>query len=248
MKAAPSMLFTFASVALGMAIVQPTAAQSAAPVSAAAPAPSPPQPPEPGDVYAPQREKWEKQVELEMHQAAHEVAAAAKEAEEAAAKIFLDDLPINVNVDLGRPGAPSGRIQEAAKLVSEAPDKAAKAAATTNLRQRLDEYFESDMHKREQQLIDIQARVQRLRTQLEHRRAKKQEIIDLQAKVAINEAEGLGFYGDRKPSGFDFAVPVPVATPTGTTISMPNEGTWTSEPSSSEEPATPATASNAEPQ
>ena len=38
-------------------------------------------------------------------------------------------------------------------------------------------------------------------SQLDRRREKKSEIIDLQAKVAINEADGLGFYGQPKAIG-----------------------------------------------
>ena len=38
--------------------------------------------------------------------------------------------------------------------------------------------------------------MQKLRAQLDRRREKKQEIIELQLKLAVNEADGLGFFGE----------------------------------------------------
>ena len=49
------------------------------------------------------------------------------------------------------------------------------------------------MDVRRQELADIEARLAKLRTQLDRRREKKDDIVDLQYQVAINEAEGLGF-------------------------------------------------------
>jgi len=71
----------------------------------------------------------------------------------------------------------------------EAKDEAKKATQTL-----LDGYFEADMKKREREIADIEARVKRLRAQLEKRRAAKDEIVQLQLKVIVNEAEGLGFF------------------------------------------------------
>ena len=50
------------------------------------------------------------------------------------------------------------------------------------------------MVRREHELTQIEERLTKLRELLERRRKKKQEIIELQTKVALNEAEGLGFY------------------------------------------------------
>jgi hypothetical protein len=90
----------------------------------------------------------------------------------------------------------STRAQIAAKAkelraakTDEAKDEAKKATQTL-----LDSYFEADMKKREREIADIEARVKRLRAQLQKRRAAKDEIVQLQLKVIVNEAEGLGFF------------------------------------------------------
>jgi hypothetical protein len=116
------------------------------------------------------------------------------------------------------------KIRQAAAQVRDARDQAAKAATTKELVSLLDQYFEHDMAARGEELQDIQARLQKLQAQLDRRRAKKQEIVELQLKVALNEADGLGFYGESKDAGvFTFRVqqaPV-VVTPSGDTL-MPS--------------------------
>jgi hypothetical protein len=105
------------------------------------------------------------------------------------------------------------RIHEAASKVRDAGDATSREKATKELTKLLDEYFEQDMKNRTQELTDIQKRLQNLQTQLDRRRAKKQEIIDLQAKVVLNEADGLGFYGERKDQFFNFRTPGPMVMP-----------------------------------
>ena len=56
------------------------------------------------------------------------------------------------------------------------------------------------MVQREQELKQIEERLTKLRELLDRRRTKKQEIIDLQTKVALNEADGLGFYENERPA------------------------------------------------
>jgi murein L,D-transpeptidase YcbB/YkuD len=84
-------------------------------------------------------------------------------------------------------------LREAAEKYRDADGEAQKAEQLRRLHDIAAESFEKGMKAREKELADVEARVQKLRTQLERRRAKKEEIIDLQVKVAINEAEGLGF-------------------------------------------------------
>jgi len=116
----------------------------------------------------------------------------------------------------GGPGfsPPGDKIREAAAQVRDAKDEAARAAAMTQLNSQLDQYFEEDMKARNKELEGIESRLEKLRAQLDRRRQKKSEIIDLQAKVAINEAEGLGFYGQPKADmTFNvLAAPVPVTS------------------------------------
>jgi hypothetical protein len=59
-------------------------------------------------------------------------------------------------------------------------------------------------------LEGIAARLQKLQAQLDRRREKKQEIIDLQVKLAVNEAEGLGFFSQSSGRGMNVDVHMPV--------------------------------------
>ena len=63
------------------------------------------------------------------------------------------------------------------------------------------------MVRRGQELAQIEERLTKLRELLDRRRTKKQEILELQAKVALNEADGLGFYdGERSGGGAPLGV------------------------------------------
>ena len=127
------------------------------------------------------------------------------------------------------------QIRQAAAQVRDAKDDAARAAATADLTKLMDQYFEADIRVREQELADIQARLEKLRAQLDRRRQKKSEIIDLQVKVATNEADGLGFYSQPKEDGtFNFRVSTPTwVSPSGDVLtpainSFPPAPTWVS--------------------
>lgn len=110
------------------------------------------------------------------------------------------------------PQAVDWKIRAAAARVRDLKGSAAQEAATKQLTELLDQYFEQDMKSRAQELNDIAARLEKLRAQLDRRRQKKQEIIDLQVKVALNEADGLGFYGSPSPLG-PFVPDIDVMTP-----------------------------------
>ena len=108
------------------------------------------------------------------------------------------------------------KIRQASAQVRDANDEATRVAATTELTSLLDKYFEEDLKIRQKELEDIAARLDKLRAQLDRRRQRKQEIIDLQVKVAVNEADGLGFYS--RPAGggeFKFDVHTPVMVSPG---------------------------------
>lgn len=102
-------------------------------------------------------------------------------------------------------------IRKSAEAVRDAKDDEEKRAAQSVLDERLSKYFDDDMTQREGELAKIEERLTKLRELLERRRAKKQEIVELQAKVALNEADGLGFYNTEHPSksasggGFGFS-------------------------------------------
>jgi len=114
------------------------------------------------------------------------------------------------------------QIRQTSAQVRDAKDDATRAAATAELAKLMDQYFEADVRVREQELADIAARLGKLQAQLDRRREKKSEIIELQVKLAINEADGLGFYSQPKDDGmFNFRVPVPVTIPSAGAVWVP---------------------------
>ena len=94
----------------------------------------------------------------------------------------------------------TGTIRTAAEAVRDAKGDEAKDEAKKNLSNILGEYFDLDTKRREDELAQIESRLTKLREQLDRRRSKKQEILDLQMKVALNEADGLGFYENTSTS------------------------------------------------
>jgi hypothetical protein len=95
----------------------------------------------------------------------------------------------------------AGNIRTAAEAVRDAKGDEAKAAAQKNLAELLGKYFDEDTKRRQEELTQIEERLAKLRELLERRRSKKQDILELQMKVALNEAEGLGFYDSEHSAG-----------------------------------------------
>jgi hypothetical protein len=87
-------------------------------------------------------------------------------------------------------------IRQTAKELRDATDDAAKTVAQRQLNDLLDKYFEADMKRREAELKQVEQRTKDLRALLERRREKKSDIVDLQTKVLLNEADGLGFFNE----------------------------------------------------
>jgi hypothetical protein len=101
----------------------------------------------------------------------------------------------------GRVGTDSAsEIRKAAEAIRDAKGDEAKSAAQKKLSELLSKCYDEDMVQRERELKQIEERLTKLRELLDRRRTKKQEIIDLQTKVALNEAEGLGFYDSERPA------------------------------------------------
>jgi hypothetical protein len=92
------------------------------------------------------------------------------------------------------------RIREAAAALVDAGEYG-RAGAERRLNELLDEYFEEDMNRREEELANVERRVKELRELLERRREKKDDIIRLQKEVLQNEANGLGFFSAEGPGG-----------------------------------------------
>ena len=126
-------------------------------------------------------------------------------------------------------------IRKAAEELRDAEGDDARADAEAKLRGLLEDYFDEDMERRASDLQEIEKRVSKLRAQLERRGDHKPEIIDLQIKVLVNEAEGLGFFSEMESTGFIFApsgerwritapnfeLPVPVTLPAPAVAPVP---------------------------
>jgi phosphoenolpyruvate-protein kinase (PTS system EI component) len=86
---------------------------------------------------------------------------------------------------------------EIARLMNQLrdADSAKKPELTKQLEAAVDKYFDEDMKTREAELAKLEERLSKLRSQLDRRRKAKTDIIQLQIKVLLNEADGLGFTG-----------------------------------------------------
>lgn len=134
----------------------------------------------------------ELKIAVEAQQKAVEVSA--KAAAKAMAAAHSDAIRVRqlMPVQFGQPRHLT-QIQGAAEAYRDAKDGADKERELHRLRDLASKFFEEDMEIRKRELADIETRLEKLRAQLERRRAKKDEIVDLQVRVAINEADGLGF-------------------------------------------------------
>jgi hypothetical protein len=92
-------------------------------------------------------------------------------------------------------------IVQLVKQLSDAEDSAKKADLTKQLEAAIAKSFDSDMEGREDDLSKLEDRVKKLRVQLDRRRRAKDDIIQLQLKVHVNEAEGLGFTSRPRQTG-----------------------------------------------
>lgn len=138
-----------------------------------------------------------------------------------------------------------------AKAVLSANDANEKTVAEDELKEQLGKYFDDDMTQRKEELAKIEERLTKLRELLDRRRTKKQEIVDLQVKVALNEADGLGFYNtenQEKGGGFGWSGPqirLQTASPVevSSSFAVPAPPALPAAPSTPATPAKPATPS-----
>jgi hypothetical protein len=89
-------------------------------------------------------------------------------------------------------------LQKAVEKLKSAKNDAEKTSATSEISKLLEKSFQHDLERREHQVSDIEARVKKLRDQIEKRKKAKDEIVSLRLKTIVNEADGLGF-----PGGFE---------------------------------------------
>jgi hypothetical protein len=94
----------------------------------------------------------------------------------------------------------SGLMSSTTTETPETPDEAKqKAELMKQLEAAVAAGFDEDMKVREGELSKLEERLNKLRAQLDRRRKAKGEIIQLEVKVLVNEAEGLGFVGVPSP-------------------------------------------------
>jgi hypothetical protein len=86
-------------------------------------------------------------------------------------------------------------LEQAVGSLKSAKSDAEKTNATNEISKILEKWFKRDLERREKQIAEIEARVKKLQEQIAKRKKAKDEIINLQVKTIVNEAEGLGFPG-----------------------------------------------------
>jgi hypothetical protein len=102
----------------------------------------------------------------------------------------------------------SNAQQNIRKLVDQLrqAEDAKKADLTRQLETEVSNYFDVDMELRTTELKKLEERLTKLRAQLDRRSKAKGEVVHLQVKLLVNEAEGLGFgrssFDEGKPSSY----------------------------------------------
>ena len=76
-----------------------------------------------------------------------------------------------------------------------------KADATNALETALNDYFDEDMKSREKQLEELRNKLDEMEDHLDKRRKAKEDIVELQLKTFVNEANGMGFFGESPTRG-----------------------------------------------
>ncbi len=96
---------------------------------------------------------------------------------------------------------PPSEITQLMTELRETNDAAKKADLTKQLDAAIVAIFDKDMSTRETDLSQLEERLTKLRNQLKRRKEAKSEIIQLQIKLMVNEADGLGFSGTPATNG-----------------------------------------------
>jgi hypothetical protein len=92
----------------------------------------------------------------------------------------------------GRTPAGNSEVDQIMSRLREA-DELHKPGITKELETAVATEFDEDIKRRDAELTMLEERVAKLRAQLERRRKAKAEITQLQTKVLVNDADGLGF-------------------------------------------------------
>lgn len=86
------------------------------------------------------------------------------------------------------------QIESARRKLASAANGDEQAKALETLKDALSKYFDQDMEARRTKVENVRAGLGKLQAQLEKRQSAKSDIIALQLKLIVNEADGLGFF------------------------------------------------------
>jgi hypothetical protein len=92
------------------------------------------------------------------------------------------------------PKAIKAIIESARAKLAEATTTNEESQATDELKAALVNYFDRDLEERDRLLKMVRADIEKMKQKLEKRASSKSSIVELQFKMIVNEASGLGFF------------------------------------------------------
>ena len=108
------------------------------------------------------------------------------------------------------PQNPKAMIESARTKLAEATTTKEESQATEELKAALVNYFDRDLEERDRLLKMVRSDIEKMKQKLEKRASSKSSIVELQFKMIVNEASGLGFFSPTvttkpisAPSSFD---------------------------------------------
>lgn len=104
-----------------------------------------------------------------------------------------------------------------AEKIKKAPDSEKRVALGNDLRKLLEDLFDADLARRDNELKELEARVKKLRDGVERRRTNRDRIINVQVDSVMLDAEGLSFF-DRN----DFTPAIAPATAKMPIVDLPD--------------------------
>ena len=115
------------------------------------------------------------------------------------------------------------KIQQYIQQLHQIDDPEKRKPILSQIKNLLNTYFQHDLKTRSQAIDQLEARVKKLRAQVEKRRKSGQKILGLQMQLIINEADGLGFMSMPLTTQPGWALP---PSPYNTQSGAGNNPTW----------------------
>ncbi|MFM7564148.1 MAG: hypothetical protein ACKO81_14090 [Planctomycetota bacterium] len=84
-------------------------------------------------------------------------------------------------------------FNEAYQAYQSATDDAARTKATADLKSNLEKQYDLFVEGQSKQIEELEARLAKLKGQLDKRRAAKERVVELKLQMVLSQAEGLGF-------------------------------------------------------